>query len=128
MGIDVLASCKASSSEIHDNADITETLNAMSEAAMFMAETLDDILSLQKIEEGKFELSMAPVSIRAVILKLESVFKGGLRSKGLTLEVYVAQDFPAYFLGDRNRLEHVAANLMSTLSNSHERSRPSIFL
>jgi CheY-like chemotaxis protein len=113
LGIEVLASCKVLNAECPENHDIGETLKAMTEAVSFMSETLDDILSLQKIEEGKFELNMGPVSIRAVLQKLESVFKGGLSSKGLTLLVDVAQDFPSYILGDRNRLEHVAANLLS---------------
>lgn len=78
-----------------------------------MSETLDDILSLQKIEEGKFDLNLSPVSIRILVQKLESLFKGGLSSKGLTLQSHVARDFPVYFLGDRNRLEHVAANFLS---------------
>lgn len=48
-----------------------ETISLMREATGFMAETLNDVLSLQKIEEGMLELELKPFQphtlIRAVI-------------------------------------------------------------
>eukprot|EP01037_Dinobryon_pediforme_P048845 gene48845-biopygen24135 len=42
-----------------------ELLSMMKGASDFMADTLNDVLSLQKIEEGKLELELNPFSISA---------------------------------------------------------------
>jgi hypothetical protein len=51
---------------LHDSTTIVpsdmETINMMQEAAHFMTETLNDVLSLQKIEQGMFELEIKPFS------------------------------------------------------------------
>lgn len=78
-----------------------------------MSDTLDDILSLQKIEEGKFELEMKPMSVRVILSKLHSVFKCGLSAKKAFLEIAISSRVPAIMMGDACRLEHVIANLVS---------------
>ncbi len=82
-------------------------------AASYMSDTLDDILSLQRIEEGKFDLEMKPMSVRALLCKLHSIFKCGLSAKKAFLEVAISPKVPAYVMGDACRLEHVIANLVS---------------
>ena len=49
----------------------------------FMVETLNDVLSMQKIEEGKLELIFAPFSIGDSISKIFLALSGGLSSKTL---------------------------------------------
>jgi len=70
MGIDLL-DC----SENFDDSD-RESLLIMKGASEFMSDTLNDVLSIQKIEEGMVELEMNPFSIKDMIFKV--TFNGAL--------------------------------------------------
>lgn len=62
-----------------DNDSITsqepETLSMMREATTFMAETLNDVLSLQKIEQGMLQLEYKPFLINHLVQAVMSNFK-----------------------------------------------------
>lgn len=107
MGIDIL--------ERSDHLDDSEldSLVMMKDASTFMAETLNDVLSMQKIEEGKLELELQPFSLCQTISKVVSTFKGALRSKNLKIVLDTQSNFPATVIGDRFRIEHVLSNLLS---------------
>ncbi len=63
---------------LHDN-DIAhtekETLTMMKDATKFMSETLNDVLSLQKIEQGKMELEIKPFSPKRLLSTVVSSFR-----------------------------------------------------
>ena len=90
-----------------------DTLTMMSTATLYMADTLNNILSMQKIEEGKFELVMAPFSVIDMLDTVRLTVHGMMLEKELQLEVNVAKDVPCSVVGDRYRLEHILANLLS---------------
>ena len=52
-----------------------ETIQMMQEAANFMTETLNDVLSLQKIEQGMFDLEMKPFSPKQLVYTVLKNFK-----------------------------------------------------
>jgi hypothetical protein len=52
-----------------------ETLSMMKDATSFMAETLNDVLSLQKIEQGMLELEYKPFSPNRLISSVVSNFR-----------------------------------------------------
>ena len=106
MGLELLRTRK------NDEAD-QELLTMMTGASTFMANTLNDFLSMQQIEEGKLELIFTPFSINDSISKIVSVIAGGLKEKTLRMEKRVAIDVPNLVLGDVNRVEHVISNLLS---------------
>ena len=90
-----------------------ETLAMMEEASVFMRETLDTVLNMQKIEEGKFELELAPFSIRKAILRIASIYSGVSRKKNIKFTFSISEDIPVAVLGDCQRIEHVISNLLS---------------
>ena len=53
----------------------TETLHMMREATTFMAETLNDVLSLQKIEQGMLQLEYKPFLVDHLVRSVMSNFK-----------------------------------------------------
>lgn len=85
----------------------------MRSSADFMSATLNDVLSMQKIEEGKMELEMRNFHTPDVVTKVFSAFRGAAVGKDLRLQLTVAESFPAAVLGDRFKIEHVVANLLS---------------
>ena len=107
MGIDMITS-----SPNIDHQD-KESLEIMRSASTFMSKTLDGVLSMHKIEEGKFEIDPSPMAIEAMIRSTVNTFYGNVLRKNLKIVVQLAPNLPTQVLADGNRLEHVLSNLLS---------------
>ena len=90
-----------------------ELVSMMKGASDFMADTLNDVLSLQKIEEGKLELELSPFNMNDSITKVLSTFLGAIITKHIQVEKKISTDVPNRLIGDRYRVEHVFSNLLS---------------
>ena len=90
-----------------------ETLVMLESASSFMSDTLDTVLSLQKIEEDKFELELAPFSLNGLLQKIATMYGGVISQKQISLHCEVASDIPGGLVGDQDRLGHVISNLLS---------------
>ena len=73
---------------------------------------LNDVLDHSKIEAGKLELRLAPLSLRAVAKSVVSLFRSNAQSKGLTLMLECRPDAPDRVVGDAQRLKQVLLNLV----------------
>ena len=93
--------------------DISDTLLMMDAATIFMAETLNNILSMQKIEEGKLELVMEPFIVSELVQSVSKALYGILKEKRINLRSCISVDIPQYVIGDGYRIEHALANLLS---------------
>ena len=107
MGIDMITS-----SPNIDHQD-KESLDIMRSASTFMSKTLDGVLSMHKIEEGKFEIDPSPMAIEAMVRSTVNTFYGNVLRKNLKIVVKLAPGLPKQVLADGNRLEHVLSNLLS---------------
>jgi signal transduction histidine kinase len=107
IGIELL-----STRDVLDSTD-QELLVMMRGASEYMGETLNNVLSMQKIEEGKMELSFAPFSISGSITKIFSALSGSVITKNLVVERSIAADVPPVLVGDVFRVDHVISNLHS---------------
>jgi CheY-like chemotaxis protein/two-component sensor histidine kinase len=107
MGIDLLSL----------SANITgaerEPLNMMRAALEFISDTIDNVLNLQKMEEGKLNLEMAPFSFKDCIDKLFLIFNGSVEKKNISLNLKILPNVPARLIGDSHRILHVIGNLLS---------------
>lgn len=57
-------------SETFDESD-RESLMMMKGASEFMCDTLNDVMSIHKMEEGKLGLALSPFSINEVVTKVK---------------------------------------------------------
>ena len=90
-----------------------ELLDMLSGASDGMAETLNDVLSMQKIGEGEMELIFAPFSIiSASVTKVFAAISAAAAAKNLKLEEHIAADVPPLLLGGYH-VEHDIVNLLS---------------
>jgi hypothetical protein len=107
MGIDLL--------EMSTNINESErdSLLMMRSASEFMSDTLDNVLSLQKIEEGKFELELGSFSFKQIILRVFATFRGAVLKKNISLSHIIFPTVPLRVIGDVHRIEHVISNLLS---------------
>ena len=84
---------------------------ASSSGASLMS-ILNDVLDHSKIEAGKLNLSLAPMSIHALAASVISLFRANAEGKGLRLTLDLEQDAPDWVIGDAQRLKQVLLNLI----------------
>lgn len=73
---------------------------------------INDILDYSKVEAGKLELDIQPFALQRMIVDLVDLFKPSAQSKGLWLELWIAEALPDTLLGDAFRLRQVLSNLL----------------
>ncbi|MBX3466933.1 MAG: HAMP domain-containing protein [Planctomycetes bacterium] len=77
-----------------------------------LAETIEELLDLARIEGGQLRLALEPVDLRAVIARATGALRGRFEDAGVALEAAV--DHPAPVVrGDPRRLTNVLTNLLS---------------
>ncbi len=91
---------------------IEENLKVVVSEGERLTKLIDDVLDLAKIEAGKLEWHMGPVSISDVIEHATSATSSLFEQKGLRLVKEIEPDLPAV-TGDRDRLIQVVINLIS---------------
>lgn len=101
MGIDLL-SMSAHITEVD-----MDSLAMMRSASEFMSDTLNNVLSLQKIEEGKFELELSVFSFEQIVFRVFATFRGAVTKKNLSLSHKIFPTVPSLVIGDVHRIEHV---------------------
>lgn len=111
-----LASIKGYSETLLDGSveDVTtrkEFLRIIDRHATRMSRLIEDLLTLSKLESHQMTLESAPVDVREIITSTVKGFEKQARDKGLKLTSSAPEDLPAV-LGDRDRLEQVAVNLL----------------
>ena len=111
MGVELLADEGA-------NIDIVQTLR---DSCASMSNTLNDILSLQKIEEGAMKLQYRPFSAMDMVEALKEDVKHMADSKNMTIRITPVSPIPFKLFGDKFRLGHA---LRSIVVNAIKFGRP----
>lgn len=93
--------------------DSMETIEMMSEATHFMSETLNDVLSIQKIEEGKLDLDYHICEVDTILRNAYNSLRTHISSNSPKVTFIIRTNVPKTVIGDRFRLEHVLANIIS---------------
>jgi len=73
---------------------------------------LNDLLDISRIESGKSQLSLEPVTPRALVRDSMEPFLVDAKDKGVTLVNEVSDDFPEV-MADPEKIRHVFSNLLS---------------
>ena len=94
------------------NAEQREYLEMARSSASSLLRLLDDILDLSKIEAGRLEFSVEPLSVRDCLEDAVRMVAVEARKKGLRLECQVSEQVPPRLLGDPVRLRQVVFNLL----------------
>lgn len=90
---------------------ICSSLEKINTSAQFLLSLVNDILDMSKIENDKMRIVTAPLSLRSLAERLESMFCIQAEEKGVVLEARCDAD--DVVLGDDVRLQQVLANLLS---------------
>jgi signal transduction histidine kinase/CheY-like chemotaxis protein len=93
-------------------AQVQDNLKVVVSEGERLTKLIDDVLDLAKIESGKLEWHMAPVTLTDIIDHATSATASLFDAKGLALVKDVPLDLPI-LTGDRDRLIQVVINLIS---------------
>jgi signal transduction histidine kinase/DNA-binding response OmpR family regulator len=89
-----------------------EQVDIVLRASESLAEIIDDLLDLSKIEAGQLELTEHPFDPVETLEGALDTLRPSIASKGLDLEVHVDEATPRDLEGDRTRLRQILMNLL----------------
>lgn len=98
-----------------------ETLQCIQHAVKLTAETLNDVLAIQKLEEGALQLLLKPFSISDLPDLLKRAFELEIVEKKINIFVDISEDIPLVIRGDKFRLTHA---LLGIFGNAVKFSQP----
>ena len=73
---------------------------------------LNDILSFSKIEAGKVNLELKPISIRELVEDVATLFSAKAHEKGLEIYPICSHEVPIQCKGDEVRIKQILSNLV----------------
>ena len=97
----------------NDMEKIKYCLNMIENSSIHLLNLINDILDMSKIEAGKLELENAPVNIKTMLIKINSLVMEKIIGKNIRFNVILGQDVGRHYTGDELRLSQVIANLLS---------------
>ena len=91
---------------------VKKNINTIISEGERLTDLINDLLDVTKIEAGKVEWEMKPVSVAEIIKLASDITSSTFEQHGLELECDVENDLPE-ISGDKYRLEQVLINLFS---------------
>lgn len=85
----------------------------LEQSSRSLMELVNGILDMSKIEAGRMELEAVPFNLRQLVTELDEPYRHLAGIKKLSFSVSVADDVPAWVLGDPVRLRQILANLLA---------------
>lgn len=85
----------------------------LKEASTTLHSIINDVLDLSKIEAGKYNFQHTRFDLESVCHGVTNIFSPSVAEKGISINCYVDESLPQYFIGDPNRLRQVLLNLIS---------------
>jgi len=95
------------------NSTDRETVNMVGDSSHLIQATLNDVLSIKKIEEGTLKLTIAPLRIKDLIRSVKDTFKRKVALKGIDISYAISQDVPPEVDMDETRVEQVLSRLVN---------------
>lgn len=89
-----------------------EYLELVAQSGRTLLVMINDILDFSRLEAGKTNLQIEPMSVRELLREMVRIFSMEAEKKGLRLEMEAAPDVPELVVGDYVRLRQVLANLI----------------
>jgi signal transduction histidine kinase/DNA-binding NarL/FixJ family response regulator len=90
-----------------------EIVSRINGSATALLTIINDILDFSKIEAGKLDLESVKFSAADCVQRAAEMFKEQCAARDITMTVEIAEDVPAWVIGDPNRVHQVLVNLIS---------------
>ena len=93
-------------------AERKEYLSQLADCAHSLADILNDILDLSKIEAGRMEIEPQAISLSDFFARIRSTYTSLAEARGLELQVSIGPGLPRSILIDPVRLRQIVANYL----------------
>lgn len=90
-----------------------EKLVIARDAADSLMRLLDDVLDVERLENGAVELQRQPCHVTGLLNQTVALFRHAARTKGLTLTTHGFDDLPERLMLDETRFGQIVKNLLS---------------
>jgi signal transduction histidine kinase/CheY-like chemotaxis protein len=108
IGYAQLLSEKANTPSGHQNG-----LDIIHRSGLYLADLIEGLLDISKIEAGRFDLYRNTVDLPKLIDQLNSMFAMQARDKGIQLQSKILAPLPQHVITDEKRLRQILINLLS---------------
>jgi PAS domain S-box-containing protein len=105
-----------------------EYVQTIKKSSETLLEILNDILDLSKLEAGKMELRLSPISLQHTIEKLHALFKQQASNKDIELLYEIDPNTPLQLLADETRLLQILSNLTSNSIKFTDRGHVKVYV
>ncbi len=78
-----------------------------------LAQLIDDILDIARIEARKFEMKREPIDVPALVEQMVKMFRPQAEGNGLAFRCQIRSRLPHFVRGDQNRLRQILINLLA---------------
>lgn len=87
-------------------------IETIKNAGQSMKYLVDDILDLDRIERGNFELDPQPVQVRELLYEVMSLFRPRIKNSEVTISETISESVPDWVIADSERLQRILINLL----------------
>lgn len=96
-----------------DKEAVEQYLAKTENLSKFLLTLINDILDMSRIESGKMQLEEVPFDLSSMALKIDTMFSGSAKEKGILWELKMQNFNVSYVIGDEMRLSQVVINFIS---------------
>lgn len=94
----------------NESQKLIDTIQSCGDSLMVI---INDILDFSKLEAGKIELEEAPFNLSYNVENIVDLMRGKASENGAVIDFHIADEVPAWVLGDVTRWRQVITNLVS---------------
>jgi signal transduction histidine kinase/CheY-like chemotaxis protein len=118
--------------EIMQGEDVSDEhrkyLQIVRESGKTLAQLINDILDLSKIESKNLQLENIPFSLSKIVISNVNSYKFLAEQKGLVMSYHIDESIPKEVMGDPTRVSQVITNLISNAIKFTDRGKIDISL
>ena len=90
-----------------------EAVNVVSRSGEYLADLIEGLLDISRIETGRLEIRREQVDLQALLEELANMFGPMAREKDIAFASHLSPHLPRYVMGDEKRLRQILINLLS---------------
>jgi len=96
---------------LEDKDNVREFISIIYQDSNRLANLIDDLLDLSKIESGKMKMAFAPLDLKPILKRCFGVLEKSIKDKNLSLSINIPDSIPKVIADDK-RLAQVFLNLL----------------
>ncbi len=107
---------------------VAEYVDAIASSGTVLAQLIDDLLDMAKIEADRVDVERSAFNVRACLADAVRLIRARIADKMLSLQLTVADDVPAVLIGDVRRITQIILNLVGNAVKFTERGGVTVTL